>query len=296
MFPVTSQLVRPVVTETEYLMPRRPPSPKAKGLGAALRQERNRAGLTLEEAARAIGLSKQVVSRLEQGQRNISPDEVAGLLGCYGVTGRTRDQLITMAKTLNDSGWWELHMPGMTQESSTLADYEDRATRIRSWTPLLIDGLLQTPDYARSFMLDDGIPPSEVESRWEARLRRQERLKREDVQYLGLIGEPALIGSDAIHREQLSALIEAAQRPNLTILVVPTQRLPRLGRVEAFLILDVPPKETVVHAELARSGAFLDEEPFTAPYLRRMSRLTEVALSATESSRRIVDIRDGMEP
>lgn len=277
-------------------MPRKPPSPKAKGLGAALREERNRAHVTLEQAARAIGLSKQVVSRLEKGQRNISADEVAGLLGRYGVTGRKRDQLLTMARTLNDPGWWELKMPGMTEESATLADYEDRATRIRSWAPLLIDGLLQTPDYARSFMLDDGISPSEAESRLAARLRRQDRLKREDIQYAALIGEPALMGTDAIHRDQLSALIDAAERPNITILVVPTLRMPRLGRVGPFLVLDVPPSETVVHVELARSGAFLDEEPFTAPYLRRMSRLSEVALSATESNRRMVDIRDRMEP
>jgi transcriptional regulator with XRE-family HTH domain len=95
-------------------MPRKPPSPKAKGLGAALREERNRAGVTLEQAASAIGLSKQVVSRLEKGQRNIAPDEVAGLLGRYGVTGRKRDQLLNLARTLHDPSWWEQSMPGMT--------------------------------------------------------------------------------------------------------------------------------------------------------------------------------------
>jgi transcriptional regulator with XRE-family HTH domain len=277
-------------------MPRKPPGPKAKGLGAALREERSRTGATLEQAARAIGLSKQVVSRLEKGQRNISADEVAGLLGLYGVAGPKRDQLLTMARTLQEPGWWELAIPGMTQESTTLVDYEARATRLRDWTPLLIPGLLQTPDYARSFMLDDGISPSEAESRLKARLRRQERLNREDVQYVAVIGEPALIGTDAIHREQLSALAEAAEKPHIKIIVVPTRTMPRLGRVEAFLLIDMPPAETVVHVELARSGAFLDEEAFTAPYLRRMARLTEVALSATESRRRIVDIRDGMEP
>lgn len=277
-------------------MPRKPPGPKAKGLGAELRVLRKRAGITLEQAAKAIGVSKQVLSRLENGQRNISPDEVAGLLALYGVTGPMRDQLLAMARTLNDPGWWELNMPGVTQESSTLADYEDRATRIRSWAPLLVPGLLQTVDYMRSFMLDDGISPSEAESRLATRLQRQNRLKRQEVQYIALIGEPALIGTDAIHRDQLSALVEAVAQPNINIVIVPTLAMPRLGRVGAFLVMDVPPAETVVHVELARSGAFLDEEPFTAPYLRRLSRLTEVALSATESTRRMVDIRDGMEP
>ncbi|WP_433273955.1 helix-turn-helix domain-containing protein [Actinosynnema sp. CS-041913] len=275
-------------------MPRKTPGPKAKGLGGELRVLRKTAKVTLEQAAASIGLSKQVLSRLETGQRNIAPDEVAGLLGLYGVSGPRREQLLTMARTLNDPGWWELNAPGMTQESATLADYEDRAKRITDWSPLLVPGLLQTPDYARAFMLDDGVTPTEVEARLAARMRRQERLDRDDVHYTALIGEPALIGNDEIHREQLAALASAAERPNVTVRVVPTQSMPRLGRVGAFMILDVPPA-VVVHVEMARSGAFLDDEAFTTPYLRRAGRLSEVALSATLSLRRLVGLRDEME-
>ncbi|HCT76987.1 MAG TPA: hypothetical protein DGT23_10430 [Micromonosporaceae bacterium] len=75
---------------------------------------------------------------------------------------------------------------------------------------------------------------------------------------------------------------------------MPMKVTPRLGRGGAFMVMDVLPAQTVVHVELARSGAFLDEEPFTAPYLRRVARLSEVALSATMSMRHIVGIRDGM--
>ncbi|PSL53154.1 helix-turn-helix protein [Saccharothrix carnea] len=274
-------------------MPRKSPGPKAKGLGAELRILRKLAKITLEQASAAIGLSKQVLSRLETGQRNISPDEVAGLLALYGVTGGQRDKLLTMARSLNDPGWWELNAPGMTQESVTLADYEDSARKITDWSPLLVPGLLQTPEYAGSFMLDDGLTPSEVEARLAGRLRRQERLNRNDVHYTALIGEPALIGNDDIHRNQLTALAKAAERPNVTIRVVPIAAMPRLGRVGAFMILEVP--RVVVHIEMARSGAFLDEEPFTTPYLRRAARLSEVALSATMSMRRIITLRDEMD-
>lgn len=274
-------------------MPRKSPGPKAKGLGAELRILRKLARITLEQASAAIGLSKQVLSRLETGQRNIAPDEVAGLLALYGVTGSQRDKLLTMARSLNDPGWWELNAPGMTQESVTLADYEDSARKITDWSPLLVPGLLQTPEYAGSFMLDDGVTPSEMEGRLTGRLRRQQRLNREDVHYTALIGEAALIGNDEIHRDQLTALTEAAERPNVTIRVVPIRAMPRLGRVEAFMILDLP--RVVVYVEMARSGVFLDEEPFTTPYLRRAARLSEVALSATMSMRRIIALRDEMD-
>ncbi|WP_158852240.1 Scr1 family TA system antitoxin-like transcriptional regulator [Saccharothrix deserti] len=114
------------------------------------------------------------------------------------------------------------------------------------------------------------------------------------MHYTALIGEPALIGNDEIHRDQLTALAKAAERPNVTIRVVPIRAMPRLGRVSAFMILDVAPA-IVVHIEMARSGAFLDDEPFTTPYLRRAARLGEVALSATMSLRRIIALRDEMD-
>lgn len=273
-------------------MPRKSPGAKAKGLGAELRRLRNAAGVTLMQAAAALGLSKQVVSRLETGQRNISPDEVAGLLGLYGVAGPLREQLLKMARTLDDPGWWELNMPGVTRESATLVDYEDRADRIVNWAPLLIPGLLQTMEFSRAFMLEDGVEPAQVEARLTARLRRQHRLSRLDVEYLALIGEPALLGDDAVQRDQLTALLVAAERPNVTIRVVPTRAIPRQARLGAFIVVQSPP---VVHVELARSGAFLDEPPFTDPYLNLISRLESVALGETESLRQILEVRDEME-
>jgi len=281
-------------------MPRKSPGAKTKGLGAELRKLRQAASMTIEQGAAAIGKSKQVVSRLETGQRSISSDEVAGLVALYAtagvVTSAKREQLLTMARTQDDPGWWELQMPGLTQESATLADYEDSATSITSWAPLLVPGLLQTVGYARAFMLEDGIELTAIEPRITARLRRQARLRRPDVHYLALIGEPALIGDDAIDHEQLDALVEASARPNISIRVVPMTAMPRIGRTSAFLVLDQPgPAPTVVHVELARSGAFLDEPALTEPYQRTVARLATVALDETESLRRIVQERDKME-
>lgn len=263
-------------------MPRKSPGAKARGLGAELRLLRNSAGVTLKSASTSLGLSTQAVSRLETGKRNISVDEVAGLLALYGVTGLRREQLLTMARALDEPGWWELSMPGVTRESALLADYEEHATRITSWAPLLIPGLLQTMDYSRSFMLEDGLERAQVEARLTARLRRQARLDRPDVEYLALIGESALPGADDIQVAQLDALLRAADRANVTVRVVPTDVIPRQARLGAFILLESP---VVVHVELARSGAFLDEPSFTDPYLALLGRVEKVALDERESVR-----------
>lgn len=273
-------------------MPRKSPGAKAKGLGYELRRLRQAAKITLEQAAASLGLSKQVISRLETGQRNIALEEVAGLLALYQVTGPKRDQLLTMARTLDDPGWWEVNMPGMTEESATLASYEEHAKRIVSWAPLLVPGMLQTMEFSRAFMLEDGVPKDVVEARLMARLRRQYRLSRRDVEYEALLGEPALCASDQVQRDQLTSLLAAAEQPNITIRVVSTADIPRLGRLGGFLVIESPP---VVHVELARSGAFLDEPPFIEPYLHILNGLREVALGETESLRRISDMRDRME-
>lgn len=277
-------------------MPRKSPGAKAKGLGTELKILRERAKKLQSDAARALGVSIQVVSRLETGQRNISVEEVITLLAVYEVTGPKREQLLMMARTLDDPGWWEHDMPGLTQESATLADYEERAFRITSWAPLLIPGLLQTMAYSRAYMLDDGILPSDVEGRLTTRLRRQHRLTRPDVEYLAIIGEPAFHGvDDQLMIEQLASLQAAIARPNVAIRIVPLRAFRHAGRLGGFLAAELRDEEPVVHVELAASGVFLDEKILTAPYFRTLDRVSRVALSETESARWISHRKGEME-
>lgn len=276
-------------------MPKKSPGPRVKALGDALRVERNRAGVRLVQAAHSLGVSKTVMSRLEIGQRNITREEVVGLCTLYAVPPERREMLLRMVQGADDPGWWELEFPGLTMESATLADYEDRATTITSWAPLLIPGLLQTPETSRRFMIEDSISPGDVELRLMARSRRKQRLGRGDVRYLAIIGEPALAGRGDVHRRQLTALVEAAQQPNIDIRVVRTEDIPMVGRLGAFLLLKLA-TQTVVHVELARSGAFLDDVAFTDPYERSLKAVVDVALDATESVSTIVGTRDDVEP
>lgn len=268
-------------------MPRKSPGAKVKGLGTELRILREKAGLKQSDAARALGLSVQVISRLESGQRNISIEEVVALLAIYQVTGPRRELLLTMARTLDDPGWWEQEVPGLTQESATLASYEETARKISNWAPALVPGLLQTMSYTRAYMLDDGIPPAEVEHRLTTRLRRQHRITRPDVEYTALIGEAALRGADRlILIEQLVALLAVMARPNTTVRIVPMDRMRHAGRLGGFIALEpADGMEPVVNVELLRGAVFLDEEPLTCAYFQTLARLTKVALTEAESER-----------
>jgi hypothetical protein len=249
--------------------------------------------MSMEEAARPVGLSKTILSRLETGGRNISPDEVAGLLAIYGVTGEERDRLLNMARSADEPGWWEVGIPGMTKESATLADYESTAVKITDWAPMLVPGLLQTMDYARAFMQVYQLPREVIESRLIARLRRQQTMWRPDVEYTAFLGEAALlaeVGGPAVMGAQLHALLETERRPNIELRIVPMRTKAHLGQIGGFLLLEFPQASEVVHVELAASGTFHDEPPLTDSYVRAVAQLNEVAASATESTRRIEEL------
>lgn len=273
-------------------MPRKSPGARERGLGAELRVLRG-PDLSVTEAARRMGWHKTKLSNLENGKRNISPEEVAALCTIYGVTDTRRDELVERAKTV-EANLLERLLPGLPQESGTLASYEAEASRITSWEPLLIPGLLQTLDYARAFMLADGLDESEMEPRLLARLRRQQVL-RGQVTYTALIGEAALhahVGGPEVMAAQLRELATAAKRPNVTVRIVPNSAV-HPGMVGPFGLLEFPIASPVTHVEMLRSGVFL-EHGDAKPYLEAADRIAAVAMTATESRRLISQAADVM--
>lgn len=266
-------------------MPRKPPGARAKGLGSQLRICRENAEFNLREAAEALDWDKSTLSRLETGKRNLTVEEVAQLLGVYRVRGKVRDELLSIARTIDEPGWWDQGLQGLPKESAMLAEYESEATQIVDWAPLLVPGLLQTMDYSRAWLRATGSDPTGIELRITARLRRQQILHN-SVNYVALIGETALrtrVGDAATCAGQLAAIRTAADRPNVSVRIVPSEADAHPGQLGSFLAMEFDAAPSVVLAELLRSSVFMDEYDQTAPYLEAVSRLSEVALSETES-------------
>lgn len=74
---------------------------KARGLGAELADLRTKANLTLRAVAERLGWSAPTLSRIENGVRDSTSEEVAALLVVYGVTGAKNDRLIELARTID---------------------------------------------------------------------------------------------------------------------------------------------------------------------------------------------------
>ena len=260
---------------------RRPPQARDRAIGAQLRSIREQqTTLSLETAARLLQWSPATMSRTENGKRHISAEDVAAILAVYKVPVAQREGLIARAKAINEPGWWSRPLPGIPQELGALASYEAEATAITDWSVNIIPGLLQTYDYAKAYLLDEGLDPQDIEMVWMARLRRQQVLSR--VEYIAFIGEAAVrtpFGGQSFIG-QIRHLLEATKR-GVGIRLVPAHR-PNAGLFHSWMLMEFPDSPPIVHVELLRGGVFL-HDPEVSPYSVRRARLHKIALSGAES-------------
>ena len=153
------------------------PTVVGRGLGGELRELRQSRKLALRRVAIRLGWQPSKLSRMETGIQGIRIEDVASLLVIYGVTGDERKRLLGLAERSAESGWWE-QIGGLSEESRTLIRLEAEASAIVNWQPLLVPGLLQSPDYAKAVMRGGGVPEDDAQARVAARLGRQAVLSR----------------------------------------------------------------------------------------------------------------------
>jgi transcriptional regulator with XRE-family HTH domain len=273
---------------------RRPPQARDRAIGAQLRSIRmQQTTFSLEAAAKLLQWSTATMSRIETGKRHISAEDVAAILAIYRVPVAQREGLIARAKAIDEPGWWSRPLPGVLPDLGVLASYESEAIAITDWSINLVPGLLQTYDYAKAYLLDDGVSQEDAEIIWMARLRRQQTLSK--IEYAAYIGEAAVRTpfGGAAFAEQLKRLLEATKR-GLGVRVVPEHR-PYAGLLQSWMFLEFPDSSPIVHVELLRSGVFL-HDPEVAPYAGLRGRLHKIALSTAETRdmlRKLIHQREG---
>jgi len=220
------------------------PDSEGPSLGAALRQAREEKDMLLRELAEAINRDIGVVSRWETGDRTPKPEQVAQILTKLQVTGDRYDEIMTLAYGTNESQWVATTLPEQRQQLAALVDWEQRATRIVEVHPLLIPGLLQTPEYVEGIMTAAGVPSGEIALRVTSRLGRREAItKRKPAELLVLLGQGALnqdIGCRPAMIRQLDHLLEMAARPNIELRIVPDHRGWHPGLEGSFTLIEAP--------------------------------------------------------
>lgn len=243
-----------------------------------------------------IGRGSSHISRWETGRLIPSETDAATVLGALGVTGDRREELLELARDAADPNWVA---PGLDRQLAALTEYERTASLITNVQPLLIPGLMQTADYARSIMIGSGATRGEADQRVTFRLGRRDVLtRRKAVAYVAVIGEHALRYPPCarpVMAEQLRQLITLSEIATLTLAVVPlgTGYSPALEG--PFVLIEFERAKPVVHLEHYRSSATITDARDVTDYQDAAARVRRAALSAAESVRLCAAIAEEME-
>jgi hypothetical protein len=251
-------------------------------LGAHLRRLREAQRVTREDAGWEIRSSESKISRMELGRVSFKERDVADLLTLYGVDdGEERDRLLTLARDANNPGWWHRFGDVLPSWFQSYLGLEAAASLIRTYEVQFIPGLLQTRDYARAVVLlgHGKAPEEEVERRVNLRLARQELWSRNDPPQLwAVVDEAALrrpMGGPDVMRGQLTALIEATERPQVRLQIIPFHAGGHAAAGGAFTMLRFPDQDLpdVVYVEQLTSALYLDKRDDVDHYAAAMETL-----------------------
>ncbi|MEU8203605.1 helix-turn-helix transcriptional regulator [Streptosporangium sp. NPDC049046] len=264
------------------------PTVRRRRLAAELRGLREAAGLTMEEVAQALDMSRATISRLETGKTaRPRPRDIRDILDLYRAEDAHREAVMDLVRGARERGWWEQYKGVFT---GTYVGLEAEASSIDTFEPLVIPGLLQTSAYTAELIRASlSYDPAELDKRVEARMRRQEILRRPNPpRYRAIIDEAALlrpVGDTEVMRDQLRKLINTHPLEHVTIQVMPMSAGLHVGMSGHFVILEFPDftDQNVVYIETPTDNLYLEEPKQLERYNLMMQRLVADALGADAS-------------
>ena len=228
--------------------------------GAELRVARLAAGLSQEQLGRRLGFSGDLVGKIETGDRKPKPDFVAACDEAFPIANGLFGRIYDLARKAGG-------VPAWFQE---WYEAEREAVSVSCWEPMLVPGLAQTADYARALFQAwrSADSDDELDQLVSARMARQSILDRAKPPALWIVIDEAVlhrcIGSPEITRDQLLRLADLAQRPKVTIQVVPGEVGAHVGLLGAFAIATFDHAPAIVYMESPDQGQTTDKHATVA--------------------------------
>ena len=254
-------------------------------LAAELVRLREEHGYSADKLAKAIGVARQRISRVENGHVRPDLDEVMRIMDVFGIGEKRWAQLMTIAREAQERGWWEKYADEMGARQALYANLEAGAHLIREYQMTLLPGLLQIAEFTevrarvdRAVYAEHFDPARAL----EARAARQRMLQRPGgPTYEVVIDELAVRRFAAPARvvaAQLAHLADLGSRRNkITIRILPVNAsipghaVPR----SAFSIYRYPDRAdpVVVAVDTVTSDFVLTDKADVSHYMTLYGRL-----------------------
>ncbi|MFJ9678232.1 helix-turn-helix domain-containing protein [Streptomyces sp. NPDC101194] len=222
-------------------------------VGRQIRLWRESAGLRAADLGHAIGYGENQVYKVESGKRIPKPeflDKADQILSAGGKIAAMKKDLV------------EARYPKKVRD---LAKLEADSVEIGSYASDVVDGLLQTEEYARA--LHEGRRPAfsegELERRVVARLDRQSIFERQPAPLLTFVQEEATLrrptGGKMVLRRQLEHLLELGSLRHVEIQVMPTETVEHAGLDGSHRVLKLKDGKAVGHNEVQLTSRLITD-------------------------------------
>lgn len=214
--------------------------------GSEVRRAREAAGMTQADLGALVPCDNSSVSRVEAGL--LAPDE-AFALACDNAFPHVGGWFMRFYR---ECGGWSAPFPSWFED---WLKAEQEATTLRIWQPIIIPGLLQTPEYARALFLagQDDTSDEAIDKLVAARMGRQAIFEKPDRPKLLVVLDEMvlhrLIGSPKIMHDQLAQLADISARSYIAVQVVPAITGANAGLAGSFMIASFDGKPDIVIIE-----------------------------------------------
>lgn len=271
----------------------RPVSDNQARLAAELRELRATAQLGGIEAGRRAGISQSKISKIENQVLRPSTDDVRALCRVYGASAERQDNLVRLAESLRS----ETIEPRRVTLSRGAHNMQQRIRRLeassallRSFQPCMVIGLLQTEAYAR-LVFGASSSGQDIDKAVMARLERQAALRGQIPQAILIMTEGALrwqAGSPDVMIQQLHAIAQASERPNLEVGIIPYSTPVTVFPRHGFHLYD---SDAAIIGTETGTATIVDNDDIAA-YEQLFARLRELAVTSNEALKVLKRIAD----
>lgn len=259
-----------------------------------LRAARLEAGLSPEDAARGLEMTRSNLSRIETGRQGVNVHLLRSIMDLYDIRD---DDLVDMVREARKPGWWKAYGIG----DGDFVALETGASRVWEFEDRLVPGLLQTADYARAVFESGRTTRYEdwIADRLSVRLIRQDRLTDADrpIELTAVLDEYALrrpVDGPKVMRGQLRHLALVSELTTVNLRVLPTSVVTNESAYGNFIVLEFP--ESKQPAMVYVSHALGEERNSHVGVVDaarlRFKHLLSLALDADQSVARIEQVSD----
>jgi transcriptional regulator with XRE-family HTH domain len=251
------------------------------------------------DVAKTLGWSLSKMQRIEGGEVGVSLTDLRALLEVYGITDEAEVQRLTADARVSRRQRWLIapeHRKFLPPALRQLIQFEAEASAIKAYQPALIPGVFQTPEVAEIVLGWENLAISEHIRRvlFDVRMQRRARTveNRDGPPYELVLDESVIkrhIGAPGVMAQQLEALIELAERPHVSVRLVPFERSAQSGLAGAFELVALSDDEddAVLYLESYDHDRIV-HDPAEVLYHRKLfDQISGAALSETATQRRI---------